>query len=539
MRRTLFFLLLIFSENCGAEPVLPEPIRQSIDAAMQAGAYRDVAAGWIEGEQRATAFFGQAGAESAFEIGAASEIFTELLLAQAAYEGKLRLQSTLKELLPDLTFADPLLGATTLEALATHRSGLPALPPNLMPRDVADPYAAYGEPELRAFLGNYHLSAPASDYAYSVLDSGVLGYVLAHRYTGAFEQVLQERILAPLGMKHAGFGDEHLIDGHSRGEGAPHWHFGVLAGSAGMRATLNELLDFLQANLRPEKSPLRAALLLARQARAHTPAGDIGLGWNILDAKSDGQTWPLLWRASTTAGFSTFIGFRTDRQRALVLLSNTDADLSALGVAALDERDLPVAQRRRSEAPAEPTRREDYVGLYQLRGGVGFVIRDHGGALFAQRQGDPAARLVALGDDMFDAGAEGYTVTFQREAGQVTSLIVAHGGINLLAQRLSTRAPRVARTALATAQQQLGEFIGDYRIASNSIARVAVADGLTLQLTGRAPQRLVAFATDRFACADESCELTFARDETGTVARVSVDFAGVQHDAPRMHWVVP
>ena len=102
MRGNFFFALLFFLGNCSAEPALPESLRQVIDDGIQSGALRGVAAGWMEGPQRATAFFGAAHADTTFEIGAATEVFTSLLLAQAVIEGKVRMQAPLKQLLPDV-----------------------------------------------------------------------------------------------------------------------------------------------------------------------------------------------------------------------------------------------------------------------------------------------------------------------------------------------------------------------------------------------------------------------------------------------------
>jgi len=537
--RRLTFLALFVLGTCNAEPTVPDTLRDAIDRGMQAGIYHDIAAGWIDGAQRATSFFGQSSAESTFEIGAATEIFTDLLFAQAAIEGKLRLQSSLKDLLPDLAFADSALGATTLESLATHRAGLPAMPPNLMPLDVDDPYAQFSERELRAFLANFRLPRVSGDYAYSVLDAGLLGFLLSRSYATGFEKLLHEKVLAPLGMKRAAFDDEHLLGGHARGESVAHWHFGALSGSAGLRTTLNELMDFMQVNLRPEGSPLRAALLLVRQPRARVTGGEFSLGWNIREVESDGQTWPLLWRASTTAGFSSFIGFRTDHQQALVLLGNSDSDLSALGMAILEGKALSATPHRRTELQAAQVHVQDYTGLYQVRGGMDIVIRERDQQLFAQLQGDQSARLSAYGDDVFEAVAEGYTISFQREAGSVNSLLLARAGVNLLAQRLSTRAPHVTRQALEVDARQLGEFAGDYQVSPDSLARVSAAQGLSMQLTGRTPLALKPFAADRFACVDESCEVVFMRDAAAAVTGARIDFAGGVHEAPRVRWSTP
>jgi len=538
VRGNFFFALLFFLGNCSAEPALPESLRQVIDDGIQSGALRGVAAGWMEGPQRATAFFGAAHADTTFEIGAATEVFTSLLLAQAVIEGKVRMQAPLKQLLPDITFSDAALAAISLEALVTHRSGLPVMPPNALPRDVADPYAEYGEVQLRAFLANYRLPATSADYGYSVVDAGVLGYALGRCYASTYEKALHDKILVALGMQHAGFDDEHLADGFARGASVTHWHFGALAGAAGMRATMDDLLDFLQVNLRPESSPLRSALLLARQGRGRTRVGEYGLGWSIHEAGADGQTWPLLWRASNTAGFSTFLGFRTDRQQALVLLGNTDADLSAIGIASLEGKVPPALPRPHIDAPHE-LRGDDFAGLYQVRGGIEIIVRERDHQLFAQLRGDQATRLQPFGDDAFGTDTEAFSISFQREAGRVTSLLLGHAGVNLLAQRLSARAPHVARATLPVEAKELREFAGDYLISSGSMARISADTNLSMQLTGREPLQLAAFAKDHFACVDESCEVGFVRDADGAVVRASIDFAGGLHEASRVHWSRP
>ena len=106
MLRRLLFALLLIGRAANAAPALPDGYSQAFENSISSGAYHSIAVGWIDGSDRGTWFFGQAKADSAFEIGAATEIFTGLLLAQAAYEGKLRLQAPIRSLLPaDFPFA--------------------------------------------------------------------------------------------------------------------------------------------------------------------------------------------------------------------------------------------------------------------------------------------------------------------------------------------------------------------------------------------------------------------------------------------------
>jgi len=534
MRESLLSILLGFHATLSAAEPPADAYREAIEAGVRAGVYRDVAVGRIHGTERSTFFTGSASAESRFELGAVTEVFTGTLLAQCALEGRLRLQSSLRERLPRLSFADPALGAATLEALATHRVALPTVPPNLLPSDPEDPYAGFGDAELRSLLANYRLGGRAAT-GYSPLQFGLIGEAIGGN-DGGFASLLRDKVLAPLGLKHSDFEDEGLLDAHARGTLAKHWHFGAIAASSGLRSTPGDLLDFLQANLRPENSPIRAALLLARQPRE---TNDSALGWNITNAGSADQNWPILWRASVTAGFSAFIGFRTDRQHAVVLLGDTDGDLSAIGMAMLDERPPPPAPRVR-EAEARTAPLTEYTGLYKIGGGGELIIRERHQDLFLQLRGEPAVRLFSDGQDIFDAGLDGVSVSFQREGSSVVNLVLSQAGINVLAHRLTERAPRLARNATALDATVRDQVAGDFQLGPDILLRIAKRGvELDMQITARPAVSLFALSADRFACEDDGCELVVRRDTDRKVTGLEVDFAGGERFAPRVQWSKP
>jgi len=460
------------------------------------------------------------------------------LLAQAAYEGKVRLLTPIHELLPkDFTFADAALGAVTLRELATHRAGLPALPPNLLPEQADDLYADFTPRDLRAFLANYRRSPGAAATTYSTLDAGLLGDLLGQQQGQPYAELLHDRILQPLGMEHTSFDDSlGLLVGHARGATAVHWHFGALAGAAGLRSSVGDLLTFLQQNLQPQASPLRAALLLARQTHGGEKQ-DVGLGWNIVEASDGEQSWPLVWRASRTAGFAAFLGFRTDRQQALVLLGNADADLSALGIAWLEQRAPPPLPERPAPAP-KSVPLQDYPGLYQVRGGNEFIVRANATGLTAQFRGQLAQPLRAIAADAFAGDALSFA--FGREHDKVTGAILDVGGAHVTAQRLSERAPAIARPTASVDAKALAELAGDYMFDADILLRVrAGADAIGLQMTAHAPMRLVAFAPDRYADAEGTCEVAFKRDDKGGVNGLLLNLAGVDRAAKRVVWTVP
>jgi D-alanyl-D-alanine-carboxypeptidase/D-alanyl-D-alanine-endopeptidase len=532
------FILCAFAGVAAADPLDTAAYRQSLQEGVDSGVYDQLAIGWIEGESRSTWFLGATAKpeiNTRFEIGALTEVFTGLLLAQAEYAGKLRATTTLGDVFGAAAFIDARLRNTTLTTLATHRVALPLIPPNLFPAFADDPYAGYTTVDLATWMANAHV-ADASAANYSPLDAGILGVALSRTFGTELPSLFFEKIFTPLSMMRSGFDDANLIDGHDRGQVTAHWHFGVLEAAAGLRASVGDLLDFLKVNLKPQDSPLRAAILLSRQPQeGATPR--VGLGWNIVDASADGQSWPMLWRASTTGGFSAFIGFRTDRQQALVILGNTDADLSRIGLAWLQGSDAPPPANamRAVTTDIDPA---DYTGLYRIdASGTELIVRADGQKLTAQLHGNPLLALRQISEDVFIARNEGMLLSFQREPTKVTNVLVSSNGFNLLARRLTAQAPYLNRKVLSVSAAKLAQLAGDYRLDAATFARVTVdGGGLNLHLTGGTPIALAAFSDDHFTDVDNSCEVTFKRDSSHAVQSVVVDFAGLPREGKRETW---
>jgi len=528
-----------------AAPAIPDRYRRVLEQSAASGAFGTIAVGLIEGKEQKTWFFGKhpgapaADAASQFELGAVTDVFSGILLAQALLEGKLRATDTLGGVMPEITWADPALAATPVVSLATQQSGLPATPANLFSRDPGDPYAHYSSSDLRAFLANYRAASWARDYAYSPLNGALLGLVLAHVYGADFATLIASKVLAPLALKSTGFDDgTGLRQGHAYGHAVAHWHFDALAGAAGLRSNLADLLEFVQRNLHPDSSTLRAALLLARQPRADAVIGGLGLGWIVHDIPADGQTWPLVWRASRTGGFSTFIGFRTDRQQALVLLGDAAEDLATLGVAWMSDQSPPPS----TAAPFRPTtaQLDACAGLYRLLDGSDVSVRVSGDTLAAQLRGQPAWLLQPVAADDFVAPGGGVGVSFVRNLGDVSGMVLRSNGTFVTGQRLSTRAPTLARAPLQIDARTLSSYPGDYRLDPDTLLRItSVDEALLMQLSGTQAIALHAYAVDRFTDADGQNGLVFHRDDKGGISGVTLLLAGGEREAVPANWRLP
>jgi len=148
---TFLPLVLAFCGGCAcaAEPVLPDPFRTRILEGVEAGVWQSVAVGLVRDGVTASEFLGHAEGQdgvpldghSRIELGALSEAYVGLLLANLVIDGKVRLSDTLSDALPGFGFDDAATGQLSLLQLATFRSGLPSIPPNLFPSSDHDPFA--------------------------------------------------------------------------------------------------------------------------------------------------------------------------------------------------------------------------------------------------------------------------------------------------------------------------------------------------------------------------------------------------------------
>lgn len=275
-----------------------------------------------------------------FEIASVTKAFTGLLLADLAVRGRVALDDSLATLLPDTLSVPGYEGRPIrLRHLATHTSGLPRLPDNFHPSDPADPYRDYGQRELYAYLDAATLPrAPGARYAYSNLAVGLLGHGLGRREGQTYAELLQTRVLDPLGLSDtyvadADSADGRLALGYDGSEAVPHWIFDALAGAGAMRSTASDLMAFLEDQLDPDGTPLPEAIRLSRDVH-HRADGDLemGLGWHVDPTIGSG----LAWHNGATAGFRSFLAFEPEAGVGVVILCNQAVALEDFDAFAFD-----------------------------------------------------------------------------------------------------------------------------------------------------------------------------------------------------------
>lgn len=272
------------------------------------------------------AFYGSPGpgarpldADSVFEIGSITKVFTATLLADMADRGEVKLVDPVGKYLPAGVRVPERKGRQiTLLELSTQSSGLPRMPDDFRPGDPANPYADYSVERMYEFLGRCELTRDiGAAYEYSNLGVALLGHALARRAGKSYEALLQERVLRPLGMTHTGiiltpWMRDHLAAGHdASGKPAPNWDLPTFAGAGGLKSTLNDMLTFARANLRTSGGRIYRVMQQTHGARmtAGRPEMSIGLNWHIRHYNDH----DIVWHNGGTGGYRTWLGI--DKKR--------------------------------------------------------------------------------------------------------------------------------------------------------------------------------------------------------------------------------
>lgn len=321
-------------------------VRTYLDRALAAGAPSAVL-GVIRGGRRYVAGAGQEGpapdGRTVFQLGSIGKTLTATALARAVGAGRVSLSTPLS-LPPGFTVPRGKSRRITLRDLATHSSGLPSLPANLLTgADPYNPYAHYTLEDLAAGLPRTPLdNEPGTAYAYSNLGFGLLGQALA--FDGV-DAMLQRRVAAPLGLSDTtttlrpDMASRKAI-GHMAGEPVPDWRDRVLSGAGtSMYSTADDMLRYLDAQLRPDRSPLRDAIELTQRHHFTDPSTGLrlGLAWHF-GTLSGGRT--ATWHNGGTYGFSSCAAFERKSGTAVVMMVNTYSDtrvFDTLVFALLDE----------------------------------------------------------------------------------------------------------------------------------------------------------------------------------------------------------
>lgn len=269
-----------------------------------------------------------------FQIGSVTKVFTSLLLATYVVDGALALDDRVEVLLPEL--AGSAAASITLEQLATHTSGLPRVPSRLWRRSFGHP-DPYADLDHASMVDDVRSTTPRPGRrpAYSNLGAALLGEALATWAGRPYDELVRERICAPLGLDattcHPA---EEPVGTSRRGRPKPTtWHFTAYAGAGALWSTLADLQRFLGVQLVRPDGDLGEAIRLTHQVRVPGRRVDQCLGWLRIHGREGHEG--LLWHNGGTGGYRSFVGVRD--AGAVAVLSATDRSVDGVGMRLLRE----------------------------------------------------------------------------------------------------------------------------------------------------------------------------------------------------------
>jgi len=226
--------------------------------------------------------------------------------------------------------------------LASHTSGLPINPKGLFSwnpfkkdKQKRDPYVDFPKEELYKNMEKVLLNyKPGSVFDYSNWGIALLGNLTADIANQTYGNLLEERILQPLGLTDTRLvlhksQNERFATGHTlSGKPTDHWHFQSMAPALGLKSSANDLLTFIKANIN----------------KRFDRKLSMGYGW-FTSRLNEATNMPIQWISGGTGGFRSFVGFNKDTQTGVVVLSNSSNPVDELGFLFLEGMIPPIAKK--------------------------------------------------------------------------------------------------------------------------------------------------------------------------------------------------
>jgi len=273
-----------------------------------------------------------------FEIGSVTKIFPALLLARLTVDGEIDPNRPIGDICKAFSGAPVWI---TPKRLASHTSGLPRLHVPVWKAFFHgiddDPYADFSRNDLIAWMRNWRSTKPPRETAhvYSNFGFGLLGEVLAISQGREYEELLREKVLAPLGLRNTSISlteDQRMrfANPHNNsGKPVVPWTFRAMAGAGALRSTAGDLARFsgqiISALERPTTALDHAIAYAAMPVVGLGPRGNSQpmsqcLGWISMTLNVSGPR--MLFHDGGTAGSASAVYVCPQKRAAIVVLAN-------------------------------------------------------------------------------------------------------------------------------------------------------------------------------------------------------------------------
>lgn len=262
-------------------------------------------------------------AESVFEIGSITKVFTSTLLANFVLDGKLKPDDKINDYLK-IRLKDGI--QISFKQLANHTSGLARMPSNFnfaAALSPDNPYKIFDEKMLEWYLTQaLKLEyAQGSKSEYSNLGVALLSYTLCKIADTDFQNLLKSHIFSKYKMANTTtIRDEvadKLVKGlDAKGNETANWDLNAMAGAGAILSSVDDLSKYAMAQFDDANKEL--ALTRVRTF-ADPESMDVCLGWFINKSKS-GSEW--YFHNGGTGGYRSAMALDINKKNGIIILSN-------------------------------------------------------------------------------------------------------------------------------------------------------------------------------------------------------------------------
>jgi CubicO group peptidase (beta-lactamase class C family) len=285
-----------------------------------------------------------------YEIGSITKTFTAAALLYWLNQNSIDINTAIKSYLPQNLSANLGLNGVdiTFKHLLNHTSGMPLFPNDRPP--ASDLVTDYDSTKLYNYISSHPLlrtpgTPPttvqeAGDF-YSSMAYGLAGIILERQTKQPLQNIFQNFIFQPLQMTSTTLNEIENITNraypHNDSGPITYSFLSAFAGGGALRSNLNDLVKYVQAQINATNdNSLGQAMLQSQNPTIQIYNMDYySLGWAFfytLDKKE------LIYHAGRTGGFSSFITFDKNSQKATaILFNNNSGDPQRIPVWALSD----------------------------------------------------------------------------------------------------------------------------------------------------------------------------------------------------------
>ena len=370
--------------------------------------------------------------EAKFRLGSLTKQFTASLVLLLQQDGKLRIEDPVSKYLPEAPAAWEKI---TLANLLGHTSGIPNFTNEKDFNGWAMDHHTHAE-ELARFKDKPLDFAPGTKFAYSNSNYEVLGIVVEKVSGKAYDAMLRERLLDPLGMSDTGLDTDELIlpkraEGYRMGKGglvhARSESMTVPWAAGSMYSTTGDLLKW-------EHGLFGGKVLSAESLKRMTTPGLGEYGLGVFIRQKDGER--VISHGGGIEGFNTSLEYVPEKRLAVVVLGNVNGGaVDRVGDLLMDVAvGKPVVLRSEHKpVPIEKGELAKFVGVYDVAPQFALTVSMGADGLVASGGGEQDLPLmfqgVVSGHARFYVAKPDAELEFVPDAsGAITSLVLHQNG---------------------------------------------------------------------------------------------------------------